>query len=211
MKRLLLSLLAALALPTAVNAELIFAKKGYLASLPVAPFSAPEKIVITGFPSDTVRPQIFKKADWLSYHDSVKENFRADFYVGLSRRKGNIVSLYVLKRVLFRNTSKKSDYIPRHYITINRFDCANDRSQYNNRIIRIIDAIGDGPEVKGRFLETDPSDTILGVAPGQVRVTIEGYPYWAMRVGSFKEPIEWTPIKLGSYGASHLDYACENY
>ena len=204
MKRLLLSLIAALALPTSVNADLIFAQKGYLASLPVAPFTAPEKIVIEGFPSNTVRNQIFKKADWLSYHDSVKENFRADFYVGLSRRKGNIVSLYVLKRVLFRNTRKKSDYIPRHYITINRFDCANDRRQYNNRIISIIDAIGDGPKVLG-------DGTILGEAPGQARVTIEGYPYWAMRVGSFKEPIEWTPIKLGSYGASHLDYACENY
>ena len=128
MKRLILPLLAVFALPTAVNADLIFAQKGYLASLPVAPFTAPEKIVIEGFPSGTIPPQIFKKADWLNSMRFLNENFRCDFYEGLSRRRGNIVSLYELKRCLRRNKSNiKKTFYPKYYINLVRYDCANDR------------------------------------------------------------------------------------
>ena len=188
-----------------------------LASLPIAPFTAPEQIVIpSGFPSGTLPPQIFRKADWLSYPGSIKENFRGDSYVGLSRRRGNIVSLYVLRRTLFRNTSKKSTNIPRHRITIKRFDCANDRYQSDYQIVWITDAVGDGPEVKGGFLyPLNSNETKWDVIPGQVRVTIEGYPYWAMRPSSDprleKNSNEWVSIKLGSIGASQIDYACKNY
>ena len=77
------------------------------ASLPIAQFKAPEQIVIpSGFPSGTIPPQIFKKADWLiNTLGFLNENFRCDGYEGLSRRRGNIVSLYELKRCLRRNKS----------------------------------------------------------------------------------------------------------
>ena len=187
------------------------------ASYPLAPFTAPEIIVIpNGFPSGTIPPQIFQKADWLSYPGSIKENFRGDSYVGLSRRRGNIVSLYVLRRTLFRNHSVNSNHIPRHKISIVRYDCSNDQYQSDFQVIYITDAIGDGPEVKGGFLyPLNTNETKWDVIPGQVRVTIEGYPYWAMRPSSDpryeKITNEWIPIKLGTNGAFQLDYACENY
>ena len=187
-----------------------------LASLPIAPFTAPEQIVIpSGFPSGTLPPQIFRKADWLSYPGSIKENFRGDSYVGLSRRRGNIVSLYVLRRRLCRNWINKNmppyRCIPSHTIYISRFDCVNDRYQSDFSIVSITRGIDDKGEVKRGFLETDPSDgTILGVSPGQVRVTIEGYPYWAMST-NYKQTLEWIPIRIGSNGAFQLDYACKNY
>ncbi len=188
-----------------------------LASLPIAPFSAPETIVIPyGFPSGTIPPQIFKKADWLTYPNSIKENFRGDSYVGLSRRRGNIVSLYVLRRTLRRNNSLNSTHIPRHTISLDRYDCKNDRYQSDYHVIYITDAIGDGPEVKGGFrYPLNINETKWDITPGQVRVKIEGYPYWAMKPSSDpryeEETNKWIPIKLGSYGASHIDYACENY
>ncbi len=187
-----------------------------LSSLPITPFSAPSEIFIPeGLPSQTVPSQVFKKVNWLNTSPQDYKDFRVDKYVGLTRRRGNIVSLYVLKRTLRRNTYKKSSYIPRHGIKIFRYDCANDRYQYEN-VVWITDAIGDGPEVKGGFnYPLDPNETKWRTTPGQVRIDIEGYPYWAMKPSSDpryeEKSIDWKSITLGTYGASHIDYACKNF
>ena len=171
-----------------------------LASLPTAPLTAPETIVISHeFPSGTIPHQILKKADWLKVDNSVKENSRIDYYVGLSSRSDNIVSLYVLKRYLSRNT-----YIPSHFISMNSYDCANYRYLYNNALVKLTDRL----LYESKLYDEDES--ILRVSPGQVSVTIEGYPYWAKKINYIKH-LKWEQIKPGSNGAFQLYYACKNY
>ena len=121
MRRFLLPLLAALALPTAVNSDQVVAKEGYLASSPAPPFTDPPSVRIPeGFPFNTVRPQLFKRAYWLDDGFENTEIFRGAGYVGETRRSGNIVSIMQMLRTQTKNKP------PNYTINIVRYDCAND-------------------------------------------------------------------------------------
>ena len=109
MKCLLLPLLAALALPTAVNADLTVSENEYLASTPAPPFTDPPSVRIPeGFPFNTVYPQVFKRAYWLDDGFENTETFRGAAYLGETRRSGNIVSIMQMLRTQFKN--KPPDY-----------------------------------------------------------------------------------------------------
>ena len=195
MRRFLLPLLTALALPTSVNADLIVSKKEYLASLPVAAFTDPTSIQIPeGFPSNTVYPQVFKRAYWLQDGIKNSENFRIAFYEGGSRRSGNIVSILTMSRKLFKNTPEKSSFHPTYNFTVLRYDCANDRSQRED-IAQTTSAL-------------DGREGFRWASNSQTKVFIEGYPNWVARSDYLTE---WTQVRMGSYGAGNLDYACSNY
>ena len=171
------------------------AEKGYLASLSVAPFTDPPSVQIPeGFPFNTVYPQVFKRAYWLQ--DGIKnlENFRIAFYEGRSRRSGNIVSILTMKRLLFKNTLDKSSFHPKYTFTILRYDCANDRRQ-REQIAQTTSAL-------------DGSQGFNWASNTQTKVFIEGYPNWVARSDY---STEWTQVRMGSYGAGNLDYACSNY
>ena len=133
-----------------------------VASIPVAPFTSPYFIEIpNGFPPRTIPPQIFRKVEWLDNRDSLttSDKYKKAKYVGLTRRQGNIISLYVLERTLWRETADRNRdskdvragaFIPSYMFWLKRFDCANDRYSMKS-LVATADAIGDGPEVKGAF------------------------------------------------------------
>ena len=198
-----------------------------IASIPVAPFTSPYLIEIpNGFPPRTIPPQIFRKVDWLDNRDDLttSDKYKTAKYVGLSRRQGNIISLYVLDRTLLRETAEQNRnsknvhagaFIPSYMFWLKRFDCANDRYSMKS-LVATADAIGDGPEVKGAFeYPTNSSYTEWALIPFQQKVVIEGNPYWASAPFDdprFEEkPEEWINVNPGTYGASHIDYACANY
>ena len=82
-----------------------------IASIPVAPFTSPYFIEIpNGFPPRTIPPQIFRKVEWLDNRDSLttSDKYKKAKYVGLTRRQGNIISLYVLERTLLRETAEQN-------------------------------------------------------------------------------------------------------
>ena len=187
MRRFLLPLLAALALPTAVNSDQVVAKEGYLASSPAPPFTDPPSVRIPeGFPFNTVRPQVFKRAYWLDDGFENTEIFRGAGYVGETRRRGNIVSIMYMFR------TQKKNKPPNYLINMVRYDCANDRTQREGTA-----SITSGNTI-GFIYEANE----------QIKVFIEGYPYWTVRSDFFSD---WEQVRMGSYGAGNLDYACSNY
>ena len=125
-----------------------------IASIPVAPFITPESISISGFPPRTVIDQTFKKAVWLQSDPKTigGPGFKADEYVGISRRRGNIVTLSTLTRKLFQESptrNRNSDvskgfFVPGYSFFLMRFDCANDTFS-TERLVSVTDGIGDGP------------------------------------------------------------------
>ena len=191
MRRFLLPLLAALALPTAVNTDQVVAREEYLASSPAPSFTDPPSVLIPeGFPFNTVYPQVFKRAYWLQDGIDKNEYFRIAFYEGESRRSGNIVSILTMSRSLSKNQ------FPKYNFTILRYDCANDRAQREG-IAQTSSAV-DGRE--GFTWAKYPNE--------QVKVFIEGYPNWVIKSDYFSD---WSQVRMGSYGAGNLDYACSNY
>ncbi len=70
------------------------------------------------------------------------------------------------------------------------------------------------PGSDGFQMPLNSSETRWRTTPNQSLVTIEGRPYWTMNPKSdnryVEEPLKWIPIRPGSYGASHIDYACNN-
>lgn len=188
MKRFLLPLLAALALPSAVNTDKVVAREEYLASSPAPPpFTDPPSVRIPeGFPFNTVSPQLFKRAYWLQNGIDNDEYFRIAFYEGKSRRSGNIVSILTMDRSINKNQ------FPNYHFTILRYDCVNDRYQ-REAIARARTALVD-------WADEYPN--------GQLKVFIEGYPNWATRSDYLSD---WIQVRMGSYGAGDLDYACSNY
>ena len=189
MKRYLLPLLATLALPTLINTNQVVAKEGYLASSPAPPFIDPPSVRIPeGFPFNTVYPQVFKRAYWLDDGFENTEKFRGAAYVGETRRSGNIVSIMQMLRTQFKNRP------PDYHITIVRYDCANDRSQREGTA-----SITSGDSI-GFTWSKYPNE--------QIKVFIEDYPYWTIRNDYFRD---WEQVRMGSYEAGNLDYACSNY
>tara|TARA_Y100000739_G_C20427513_1_gene381842 strand:- start:87 stop:653 length:567 start_codon:yes stop_codon:yes gene_type:complete len=188
MKRLLVPLLAALALPTAVNTDQVVAQEEYLASSPAPPFTDPPSVRIPeGFPYNTVSPQLFKRAYWFQHGIENSKNMRVAAYVGETRRSGNIVSIMKMLRTQFKNQK------PIYTIIVNRYDCANDRWQSEGT------ASISGSE-NGFTWSEYPNE--------QMKVFIEGYPYWTIRSAYFRD---WEQVKMGSNGAANLDYACAIY
>ena len=189
MRRFLLPLIAALALPNAVSADLIVSKNEYLASSPAPPFTDPPSVRIPeGFPSNTVYPQVFKRAYWLQDGFENTEKFRGAAYVGETRRSGNIVSIMQMLRTQTKNKP------PNYTINIVRYDCANDRTQREGTA-----SIASGNTI-GFTWSKYPNE--------QIKVFIEGYPYWTIRSDYFRD---WKQVRMGTYEAGNLDYACSNY
>lgn len=203
-----------------------------IASIPVAPFTSPNNIYIHGFPRYTLSDQNFVRADWLESSDSYIPSYtKTDLYVGSIRRRGNIVSFYLIQRILekprpnynvdtilSKSWMSKGTFIPNYIFSLERYDCANDATSWE-RFVMTTDAIGDDPESKGGFKHpTDSSETNWVVTANQKRVTIEGYPYWAValptndpRSKNVKNKGEWLAPRPGSIGAANIDYVCDNY
>lgn len=190
-----------------------------LAALPVAPFTSPSQIVI---PSNTpvIETGIYRKANWLRTGSSGSPSFMSDTYIGTPRRRGNIVSFYEITRTHRAETSKlnrhtpnygKGMFLPGYDATITRYDCSNDRYSTESPLW-ITDAWGDVGDTGGLQYPIDRNHTKWARTPGQVRIMIEGRPYWAVKPSMDPrhedKPVEWISIRPGSYGASHIDYAC---
>lgn len=177
------------------------------AVLPIAPFTAPAQLVM---PSNI--PEIsagtYKKADWLNTSKDRTDTFRADNYIKNVRKRGNIVSFYRIRRNL-RTESQKTNrlnrhskgfgdglFLPSYSVHILRYDCANDQYSMQGRILHIMDGI-----YKPNYPFSDGE-----------RVIIEGRPYMAVPARHHKDYVfkeaEWMQIRPGSWGASHIDYAC---
>ena len=201
------------------------------AVLPVAPFTAPSKLSI---PSNipVIPSGIYDKADWLNIPSSKPSVYRTDHYIHDVRRRGNIVSFYLITRSqrketprLNRNTKNYGSgmFLPGYRVAVRRYDCVNDKYSTEIFIVDITDAHGDGEE-GGYIYYLDRNETKYKYVPGQEKVYIEGRPYWAIaskkaqywqRLSSGRSELDggaddWNQIRPGSYGASHIDYACNS-
>jgi len=189
------------------------------AATPVAPFKSPERIRIPdNIP--VITPGWYTRADWYRHPSHRRATSRSDEYIGIPRRRGDIVSFYLIKRHLFAETTKQNRhtkgaeklFLPSYTVRIRRYNCAND-TYSSESPLWITEAWGASPEAKGGFMSPVNSwEDKWRVTPGQTRVEIEGRPYWAMepkRDPRYKQkPLDWIPIRPGSYGADHIDYAC---
>ena len=191
----------------------------------VAPFTSPQTITIpSNIPSGGIKPGVYRRsyALWSKKTPSSRE----DTYIGPVRRRGNIVSFYSIKRSLKKptpklNQSNASDrylqdgtFLPDYSISLMRYDCANDSSMRDSTPVSIITAAGGH---KGWMMPTDSSDTKFIPVPNQVKITIEGFPYWAShdrdnwttRAYPRDKP-EWEVVTPGTNGAAWLDAACDS-
>ena len=119
------------------------------AQLPVAPFSAPSELII---PSNMpgIRPGTYRLAPWLKY--KTRDNYREDYYIQRARKRGSIVSYFLIERSLTAESEQENRYtarlydgwfLPRYRVSLERFDCQNDQSMADFRIVLITDAWGD--------------------------------------------------------------------
>lgn len=191
------------------------------AQLPVAPFTAPSELVIPpNMPG--IRPGVYRLAPWRSY--KTRDKFREDFYIQSSRKRGSIVSFYTIERRLRAESDQDNRYssrygegafLPSYSVALERYDCQNDQRMSDPHVVYITDAFGDRGKEGGFIYPTDRYEKNWEVTPGQVKVLLEGRPYWAMLPGNDprhfqnKSEPEWRRIIPGTYGASHLDYACD--
>ena len=177
-----------------------------MAALPVAPYATPPSIRIPDN-MPIVETGMYKRAAWLELpRNSV---IKMNDYIGTPRRRGNIVSFYKISRWLNKDIIKDRR-LPSYRITIRRFNCQNDTYSMEPAL-STISAWGDiGNE--GGIKAFNPLTQTFTRIRGQVRVTIEGRPYWAMTQQmnpvNKEEPLEWISVRPNSIGASMLDYAC---
>ena len=190
-----------------------------LAVLPVAPFTAPPSISVpSNIPS--IPPGVYTKASWLDTANKNSSTFRSDTYIRTPRRRGNIVSIFVIERRIQKETQKFNRHIkgygdglflPGYSSRIYRYDCQNDKYSVSTPLL--LGSAWGG--VNGFLYPTGPNENDWQVIPGQTKVIIEGRPYWAMRPQSdprhIEKKVEWKYIVPESYGASQIDYACTNF
>ena len=185
-----------------------------LAALPVAPFISPAQVTIPS--GSAASPGTYARAPWLGTGGSTS-TFKRDFYISDVRRRGNIVSLVVLKRTQRKETAKMNRntpgygnglFLPSYIHWVMRFDCTNDTSS-TQTVAFSTDAYGGSD---GFMYPINRQETEWKPTPGQVKVVIEGRPYWVMRPSADprheKKPLVWNQTVPGSYGATHLDRAC---
>lgn len=199
------------------------------APVQVAPFTSPQTITIPGnFPSGGIKPGVYRRSDSLSFAslESVgRTHERFDVYIGQVRRRGNIVSFYSINRTLEKpsakfnqsnaseNYLKAGTFLPQYYVRLQRYDCANDSYMSVETPISIITAAGGH---KGWEMPTDRSKTKFIPIPNQVRISIEGYPYWASHDNNDwttaypRDKPEWVKVIPGTNGAAFLDAACDS-
>ena len=191
------------------------------AQLPVAPFSTPSELVI---PSNMpgISPGVYNLARWLRVKNS--DTYRSDYYVQSTRRRGSIISFYQINRSIAAESEEENRYmtqygngwfLPRYRVALVRIDCENDRTLTDFNVVGITDAWGDEGKTGSFIYPTDKYEKNWEVVPGQVRVFLEGRPYWASLPGNDPRSLsntwkpEWKMAVPGTYGASHIDYACE--
>ena len=186
-----------------------------------APFTSPRSLILpSGMPSRSLPAGEYLIAPWLNMWGDRTNSYRADTYIGNIRKRGNIVSFYSIRRSLIRNDGQLNPknygsgiFLPQYVGSIRRYDCKNDRSMFEI----IMSTSHARPGGTGfRDDRYDQGDYMSNEShPNQVRLIIEGRPYWVLgKTYNFHEeekPAEWSYVLPGSYGASDLDYACTNF
>ena len=189
-----------------------------MAVLPVAPFTSPLSLSIpNNIPS--IEPGLYKRAIWLDLPGD-NHDYKTSTYIGTPRRRGNIVSFYTIRRHIFKETSKTNRYskrrgngsfLPGYDIDVDRFNCQDD-TYSSESALSIITAWGNIGETGGFQQPLNYREDTWTRIPGQVRVMIEGRPYWTMKPSMDprheEKPLKWISVRPGSIGASQLDYAC---
>ena len=182
-----------------------------LAALPVAPFTTPSGIQLPyGLPSASLPPGTYRLNNaFRAGKPGSTSDFREDYYVGESRRRGDIVSVFLLVRSIRRpnsNLNAKTPgygeglFMPSYGGWLNRYDCQNDRMQME----KVLTTSYARPADKG-FIDDNNMPR-----PGQVKTVIEGREYWAMK-SRYKDSGEWSYVRPGSYGAKEIDYVCSTF
>lgn len=188
-----------------------------MAVLPVAPFTTPSSIYIPdNIPS--IEPGLYKRAFWMESVEST-QRFKRSVYIGTRRKRGNKVSFYTIRRTLGKETSNRNrhsngwngSFLPSYSVSVTRFNCQEDTYAMEH-VLSITSAWGDKGNTGGFQQPLNYREDTWVRIPGQVRVMIEGRPYWAMKPSMDrrhkKKPLEWKSIRPGSKGASMIDTAC---
>ena len=188
-----------------------------MAALPVAPFTTPSAVQLPyGLPAASLPPGTYRLNNAFRGKPDSSPDFRRDFYVGESRRRGDVVSVFLLERSIRRPNSRLNPntpgygqglFLPHFTGWLKRYDCQNDRMQNAIYLSTSYSTLGDSLG----FIDNgdDPPSRWRSVR-GQVKVVIEGREYWAIPSRSGKSQ-EWTYVNPGTYGASEIDYVCTNF
>jgi hypothetical protein len=188
-----------------------------MAALPVAPFVTPPLVRLPeGLPNASLPSGTYYLDNAFRGKPSTSPDFRVDTYIGDSRRRGNIVSVFILKRSIRRPNSRLNSYTPGYgkglFLPgfdgwLYRFDCQNDRMQSE---IHLSTSAAEPGDSLGMIANGDDPPSRWRSVPGQRKVAIEGQMYWVARV-SRANPNEWSHANPGTYGASQIDYACRKF
>jgi hypothetical protein len=189
----------------------------------VAPFTAPRTITIpSNIPSGGIKPGIYRRY-W--YLKNPNPSLLQDIYTGPMSRRENIISFYAITRGLKKmpldfnqaNASKsymKGEFLPDYGTFLKHYDCANNLFMMEYTPVHIITA-ADGFE--GWSMPTDRSETKFIPVPNQVRITIEGYPYWASHDkndwttrSSPPDKPEWEVVTPGTIEETWFGEACDS-